>query len=69
MQRRCLLHEGIMRNQLHIPHGDASLCTHQFLNDIFESKVFVWSMEDLRTRNCVSSPGLGELQAMTIEAI
>ena len=69
LQRRSLLYDGILRNQLHVPSIDSALCTHHFLNDVFDGKVFVWKMKEVRNRTSVSCPGIHELQKMTINAI
>ena len=61
LQRSQLLYVGLYRNQIHLPGQESSLCTHAFLNEIYEGKTFSWKMSDLRVLNCASTPNIGEL--------
>ena len=67
--RNCLLYEGIKRNQKHIPALETNLCTHVFLQGVFDASVFVFDTVDVRMRNIVTAPSLVELQKLTTTAI
>ena len=69
VRRRALLYASILRNQWHVPSFESPLCTHVFLNEMYERAVFFWSTDDLRAYNCATSPSLGDLHKMTVTAI
>ena len=45
------------------------MCTHYFLNDIYEGEVFSWNMEDIRMRNCATMPNIQDLRKLTVTSI
>ena len=61
MKRSCLLYDGIIRNQRHVPCFDSPMCTHSFLQDVYDNTVFVFDLHDVRVRNVATCPTLGEL--------
>jgi hypothetical protein len=69
MQLKTLLYDGLLRNQVHLPELEANLCTHYFLNGVYESEIFSWSMQDVRVRNCATIPNIQDLQKLTVTAI
>ena len=69
MQLKTLLYDGLLRNQVHLPELETNLCTHYFLNGVYEGELFSWNMIDIRVRNCATMPSIQDLQKLTVTAI
>ena len=61
LKRRSLLHQGLLRNQKHIPAFDSKLATLAFLDEVYKGSVFHWQMEEVRILNCATVPSLLDL--------
>ena len=61
LKRRSLLHQGLLRNQKHIPAFESKLATHAFLDEVYKGTVFHWQMEEVRVLNCATVPSLLDL--------
>ena len=56
MQRRELFYNAIHRNQILLPDKESPLCNYNFLQDIYDEKIYSFKMRDVKILNIASMP-------------
>ena len=65
--KKKFLHEGLIRNDVNVPHVDSQICTKKFLIEVKHNKTFMFGIAIIRKLPCPSPPPLHILNHLVIK--